>query len=88
VTDQQRIGRPLGAAYLDISNRRRPFGTNLLNAGLGWDRDQATANARRIFRREFDGFWGPRMEDAFRFAVLALFEANQTSRDGASASMS
>jgi hypothetical protein len=44
---------------------------------LGWDRDQAVANALRIFRREFDGFWGPRMEDAFRFAALALFEANQ-----------
>ena len=63
--------------YLDVSNRRRPFGINLLDVGLGWDRDQATANALRIFRREFDGFWGPRMEDAFRFAVLALFEANQ-----------
>jgi hypothetical protein len=63
--------------YLDVSNRRRPFGINLLDAGLGWDRDQATANALRIFKREFDGFWGPRMEDAFRFAVLALFEANQ-----------
>jgi len=63
--------------YLDVSNRRRPFGINLLDAGLGWDRDQATANALRIFRREFDGYWGPRMEDAFRFAVLALFEANE-----------
>jgi hypothetical protein len=64
--------------YLDVSNRRRPFGINLLDVGLGWDRDQATANALRIFKREFDGFWGPRMEDAFRFAVLALFEANQS----------
>jgi hypothetical protein len=44
--------------YLDVSNRRRPFGINLLDARLGWDRDQATANALRIFRREFDGFWG------------------------------
>jgi hypothetical protein len=70
--------RQADVVYLDISNRRRPFGINLLDAGLGWDRDQATANALRIFRREFDGFWGPRMEDAFRFAVLALFEANQT----------
>jgi hypothetical protein len=64
--------------YLDVSNRRRPFGINLLDARLGWDRDQATANALRIFRREFDGFWGPRMEDAFRFAVLALYEANES----------
>lgn len=69
--------RQADIVYLDIANRRRPFGINLLDAGLGWDRDQATANALRIFRREFDGFWGPRMEDAFRFAVLALFEANQ-----------
>src|SRR5581483_5376474 len=30
-----------------------------------------------IFRREFDRFWGPRMEDAFRFALLTLFEVNQ-----------
>ena len=69
--------RQADVVYLDISNRRRPFGINLLDVGLGWDRDQATANALRIFRREFDGYWGPRMEDAFRFATLALFEANE-----------
>jgi hypothetical protein len=69
--------RQADVVYLDVSNRRRPFGVNLLDVGLGWDRDQATANALRIFRREFDGYWGPRMEDAFRFAVLALFEANE-----------
>jgi hypothetical protein len=70
-------GRQSDVVYLDVSNRRRPFGINLLDTGLGWDRDQATANALRIFRREFDGYWGPRMEDAFRFAVVALFEANE-----------
>ena len=69
--------RQADVVYLNVSNRRRPFGINLLDVGLGWDRDQATANALRIFRREFDGYWGPRMEDAFRFAVLALFEANE-----------
>jgi hypothetical protein len=70
--------RQADVVYLDVSNRRRPFGINLLDVGLGWDRDQATENALRIFRREFDGYWGPRMEDAFRFATLALFEANET----------
>jgi hypothetical protein len=50
---------------------------NLLDVGLGWDRDQAVGNALRVFKREFDAFWGPRMEDAFRFALMALFEANQ-----------
>ncbi len=63
--------------YLDIANRTRPFGVNLLDVGLGWDRDQAVGNALRVFKREFDAFWGPRMEDAFRFALMALFEANE-----------
>lgn len=63
--------------YLDVSERERPFGLNLLDAGLGWDRDKAVANALTVFRREFDQFWGPRMEDAFRFALLSLYEANQ-----------
>ena len=45
--------------------------------GLGWNRDQAVGNALRVFKREFDAFWGPRMEDAFRFALMGLFEANE-----------
>jgi hypothetical protein len=69
--------RERDVVYLDVANRRRPFGLNLLDVGLGWERDQAVSNALRIFRREFDTFWGPRMEDAFRFALMALFEANQ-----------
>ncbi|MBV9603220.1 MAG: type IV secretory system conjugative DNA transfer family protein [Chloroflexi bacterium] len=69
--------READVVYLDVSNRRRPFGINLLDTGLGWDRDQASVNVLRIFRREFDGYWGPRMEDAFRFATLALYEANE-----------
>jgi hypothetical protein len=42
--------------YLDIANRKRPFGVNLLDVGLGWDRDQAVGNALRVFKREFDAF--------------------------------
>ncbi len=64
--------------FLDVSERDRPFGLNLLDVGLGWDRDKAVANALAIFRREFGGFWGPRMEDSFRFALLTLYEANQS----------
>jgi hypothetical protein len=63
--------------YLDVAEQERPFGLNLLDTGLGWDRDKAVANALAIFRREFDQFWGPRMEDAFRFALLTLYEANR-----------
>ena len=43
--------RRADVVYLDLSNRRRPFGLNLLDVGLGWDRDQAVSNALRIFRR-------------------------------------
>ena len=71
---------PAGATTSSTSTCRsgaRPFGLNLLDVGLGWDRDKAVSNALAIFRREFDRFWGPRMEDAFRFALLTLFEANQ-----------
>jgi hypothetical protein len=62
--------------YLDVGRADRPFGLNLLDAGLGWDRDRAVANTLTIFQREWDGFWGPRMEDAFRFALASLVDAN------------
>ncbi|MGD9890390.1 MAG: type IV secretory system conjugative DNA transfer family protein [Dehalococcoidia bacterium] len=64
--------------FLDVGERERPFGLNLLDTGLFRDRDKAVANALAVFKREFDRFWGPRMEDAFRFALLTLYEANQT----------
>ncbi|MFN8475026.1 MAG: DUF87 domain-containing protein [Anaerolineae bacterium] len=63
--------------YLDVANSRRPFGLNLLDVGLGWNRDQAVENALTVLRHEFDRFWGPRMEDAFRFALLTLYLANE-----------
>ena len=69
--------RRRSVVYLDASNAERPFGINLLDVGLGWGRDKAVSNALALFRREFDQFWGPRMEDAFRFALLTLYEANE-----------
>ena len=63
--------------FLDVGQRERPFGLNLLDTGLFRDRDKAVANALAVFRREFTAFWGPRMEDAFRFALLTLYEANR-----------
>jgi hypothetical protein len=70
-------GREGDVVFLDVSERDRPFGLNLLDVGLGWERDKAVSNALAIFRREFGGFWGPRMEDSFRFALLTLYEANE-----------
>src|SRR5579864_3516571 len=64
--------------YLDVADRTQPFGLNLLDTGLGWDRDRAVANTLTVFQREWgDRFWGPRMEDAFRYALMTLFEANR-----------
>ncbi|HEY3058961.1 MAG TPA: type IV secretion system DNA-binding domain-containing protein [Chloroflexota bacterium] len=63
--------------YVNLGDLTRPVGLNILDAGLGWQRDTAVNNALTIFQREWgDRFWGPRMEDVFRFALLSLFEAN------------
>lgn len=70
-------GRRGAVVALDVSEIARPFGLNLLDVGLFRDRDKAVSNALAVFRHEFEGFWGPRMEDAFRFALLTLYEANQ-----------
>ena len=69
--------RRADAVFLNVAERKRPFGLNLLDTGLFRDRDKAVANTLAVFKREFDRFWGPRMEDAFRFALLTLYEANQ-----------
>ena len=69
--------RAADVVFLDVANAARPFGLNLLDTGLGWDRDRAVANALAVFQREWgERYWGPRMEDAFRFALLSLFDAN------------
>lgn len=65
------------AVWLDLADADRPFGLNLLDTGLGWDRDAAVNNTLKVFQREFDGFWGPRMADCFRWGALTLFEANE-----------
>ncbi len=70
-------GREADVVFLDAADGARHFGLNLLDAGLGWNRDQIVKNTLLIFKHEFDGFWGPRMEDCFRNAALALFEANE-----------
>jgi len=71
-------GRQPDVVYLDVGYAlRRPFGMNLLRSGLGWSRDQLVENALRVFRQEFDNFWGPRMELVFRMALLLLVDANE-----------
>ncbi len=64
--------------YLDAGDLEQPFGLNLLDTGLGWDQDMAVASALTVFEHEFNHYWGPRMEDIFRFALLTLYAANAT----------
>jgi hypothetical protein len=63
--------------FLDLGDEERPFGLNLLDATMGWGKRRTVENALLIFKREFDDYWGPRMEDVFRFALLTLYEANE-----------
>jgi hypothetical protein len=80
---QQAVGlvpadRQTDAVYLEVGRAlSRPFGLNLLDVGLGWNRDQLVENALRVFKHEFDNFWGPRMELVFRMALLLLVDANR-----------
>jgi len=70
-------GRERDVVYLNVAEDDYPFGLNLLDTGLGWDRDKAVENTLAVFRREFGSFWGVRMQDAFKFALLTLYEANE-----------
>jgi Helicase HerA, central domain len=71
-------GRHARVVHLDVGQAaRRPFGLNLLDVGLGWGRDQLVENALRVFKHEFDHYWGPRMELVFRMALVLLVDANQ-----------
>jgi hypothetical protein len=63
--------------YLDLARDDRPFGLNLLDVALFPRRNKAVANALGVFRYEFAAYWGPRMEDAFRHALLTLYDANR-----------
>lgn len=63
--------------FLDLANRAQPFGLNPLDTGLGWERDGAVENTLLIFRRQFSEYWGPRMEDAFRYGLRTLYAANE-----------
>ena len=65
-----------GAVFLDVAEAEHPFGLNLLDAALFRDRDKAVANACHLPAR-VRRLLGPRMEIAFRVALMALYEANE-----------
>jgi hypothetical protein len=67
-------------AYLDLTERRRPVGLNLLDVALFPNRDRTTENIVAMLHRLWPDNWGPRMEGALRAALLCLHQANQVRR--------
>ncbi len=62
--------------YLNLADRRRPVGVNLLDAALFPDRDRTAENVITMMNRLWPQNWGPRMEGALRAALSCLHEAN------------
>ncbi len=67
-------------AYLNLTDRQRPIGLNLLDVALFPNRDRTTENIIAMLHRLWPDNWGPRMEGALRAALLALHQANQVRR--------
>jgi hypothetical protein len=63
--------------WVDFADRERPVGLNLLDVHAGRSRDKIVSNIIDVFSRVWERFWGPRMEDALRYCLLALCEVNQ-----------
>ena len=70
------------AAYLNLTDRERPVGLNLLDVALFPNRDRTAENIVAMLHRLWPDNWGPRMEGALRAALLSLHQANQVRRRG------
>jgi hypothetical protein len=64
--------------YLNLAERDRPAGVNLLDPQLFPDRDRTAEQLVTMLHLLWPDNWGPRMEGALRAALLALHEANQS----------
>ena len=69
-------------AYLNLTDRERPVGLNLLDVALFPNRDRTAENIVAMLHRLWPDNWGPRMEGALRAALLSLHQANQVRRRG------
>ncbi len=67
-------------AYLNLTDRQRPVGLNLLDVALFPNRDRTAENVVAMLHRLWPDNWGPRMEGALRAALLCLHQANQVRR--------
>ncbi len=69
-------------AYLNLTDRERPVGLNLLDVALFPNRDRTAENIVAMLHRLWPDNWGPRMEGALRAALLSLHQANEVRRRG------
>lgn len=70
-------GRTGDVVYLDFSDPQLVIGMNLLDMGQGRSPDKIVSNFIHVGEMIWKDFWGPRMEDALRIALLTLLAANQ-----------
>lgn len=66
--------------YINLADRQRPVGLNLLDVALFPERDRTTENVITMMHRLWPNNWGPRMEGALRASVSCLHEANTVRR--------
>lgn len=63
--------------YLDFSDDRRIVGINMLDMGQGRPAYAVIENLVHVGKLIWQDYWGPRMEDALRYVVRTLIEANE-----------
>lgn len=63
--------------YLDFSDEHRIVGINLLDMGQGRPPYAVIENLVHVGKLIWQDYWGPRMEDALRYVMRTLIEANE-----------
>ena len=63
--------------YIDFSEKQQVIGLNLLDMRQGRDADQIVSNIVHVGELVWSDYWGPRMEDALRYAVRTLLTVNE-----------
>lgn len=64
--------------YLDFGDPQLIPGLNLLDVAQGRSPDKIVSNFIHVGELIWQDYWGPRMEDALRIALLTLLAANQS----------
>jgi Helicase HerA, central domain len=62
--------------YVDFSDTKQVIGLNLLDMRQGRDADKIASNIVHVGELLWSDFWGPRMEDALRWALRTLLATN------------